>query len=94
MSVVILLCTLHLIEDQSFSEYFDEYYKLDYEDLIVDVPCRFKYRKVVANNFGLTSNEVNYVSYMTVGLFCCQILSCDDKELNKWASLKKMSQFR
>ncbi|KAG2759617.1 hypothetical protein PC129_g7857 [Phytophthora cactorum] len=59
-------------------KYLDELYGLDYEDLIGDIKCRFKYRQVQNNDFGLTVDE---------------IMAADDKELKQLVSLKRMAPY-
>ena len=36
--------------EKDFASYYDEYYQLDFEDVVGGIPCRFKYRKVEPNN--------------------------------------------
>lgn len=44
--------------NETLSQDLDEYYKLDCEDVIGDMPCRYKYRQVPACDYGLTLEEV------------------------------------
>lgn len=61
---------------RALDKYMEEYYNLDYEDMIGDLPTRFKYHKVDANNFGLSPVE---------------ILLADDKDLNQVTGLKTLA---
>ena len=57
----------------------EELYKLDYEDMIGDMPCRFSYRQVEPNSYGLSTEE---------------ILFAKDSTLKQYVSLKKMAPYQ
>jgi len=60
-------------------EYMDEYFGLDYNGMVGDMPTRFKYMKVPATAYGLTPTE---------------ILLADDAELNTYMGMKKYAPYR
>ena len=70
------------VHDEATQEELDklneELYKLDYEDIVGGIPCRFKYRQVEAQDYGLSAED---------------ILNAEDNELNQFLSLKKLSPY-
>jgi protein KRI1 len=67
------------LDRQLKQKMLDELYKLDYEDIIGDMPCRFKYRHVEPNSYGLS---------------CEEILFANDTALKQFVSLKSMNPYR
>lgn len=57
----------------------DEYYNLDYEDIVGGVPVRFNYKKVDPESFNMTAEN---------------ILTSEDKELNRLVSMKYLAPYR
>jgi len=57
----------------------NEYFKLDYEDKIGDVKCRFSYSNVKAKTYGMDT---------------AFILGSDDKDLNQIVSIKRLSTYK
>ncbi|KAF8070380.1 KRI1-like family C-terminal-domain-containing protein [Lyophyllum atratum] len=64
---------------KKLEEYMDEIYGLDFNDLVGDMPTRFKYTPVQPQNFALTPVE---------------ILMATDQELNEYMSVKKYAPYR
>ncbi|CAO3606946.1 unnamed protein product [Cunninghamella echinulata] len=68
------------IKDKEYDKLMDEYYSLDFEDVIGgDLATRYKYIQTEPEDFGMTPEE---------------ILLADDKELNKVISIKSLAPYR
>lgn len=65
--------------DATADRLLDEYYNLNYEDIVGDLPTRFKYKKVKPVSYGLSAVE---------------ILMADEADLNAHVSLKKLAPYR
>jgi protein KRI1 len=66
-------------EETDPKKLMESIYKLDYEDIVAGIPCRFKYKQVEPEDFGLNAEDV---------------LFADDAELNKYVGLKKLAPYR
>ncbi|UZJ56351.1 hypothetical protein CBS101457_005671 [Exobasidium rhododendri] len=66
-------------QKQKMEEAMNEYYGLDYEDMIGDQPTRFKYTPVAKSTYGLTPEE---------------ILLADDDDLKGIVSLNRIQPYR
>ncbi|EMD34170.1 hypothetical protein CERSUDRAFT_117663 [Gelatoporia subvermispora B] len=60
-------------------QYLDEIYEMDFNDMVGDMPTRFKYAKVSSDTFGLSPAE---------------ILMATDAELNSYMGIKKYAPYR
>lgn len=60
-------------------EMIDSYYNLDYEDMIGDLPTRFKYTQVAPADYGMSAVD---------------ILLADDEQLNSVVGLKNLQPYR
>ncbi|KIY52343.1 hypothetical protein FISHEDRAFT_70028 [Fistulina hepatica ATCC 64428] len=64
---------------RKLSEYLDELYGMDFNDMVGGMPTRFKYVPVQSQSYALTAAE---------------ILMADDKELNEYMGVKKYAPYR
>ncbi|CAK8676043.1 unnamed protein product [Clavelina lepadiformis] len=67
------------VDDKPIEQHMEEYHAMNFEDVLGDMPCRFKYRSVPANDYGLSTAD---------------ILLADNRTLNSWCSLKRVVQHR
>lgn len=68
------------IDDKEIQKLVDEYYDLDFEDVIAGgIKTKYKYMEVEADDFGLDDDDLLY---------------CDDDLLNKYLSVKKIHPYR
>jgi len=66
-------------QDDALEKYIDEYYNLDFGDMIAGKPAIFKYVTVPAKGYGLSTTE---------------ILEKEESELNSKVSLRKLAPYR
>lgn len=64
---------------EDVNKLMDEYYNLDYEDIVAGVPMRFNYKKVEPESFNMSAHD---------------ILGMEDKELNRIVSMKYLAPYR
>ncbi|KAF5354624.1 hypothetical protein D9756_005653 [Leucocoprinus leucothites] len=64
---------------RKLDEYMEEIYNLDFNDMVGDLPTRFKYVPVASQSYSLTPTE---------------ILLATDKELNEFMSVKRYAPYK